>query len=76
MRDIVLNVVTPLAVIYALASVVVLVRRPYDLTQAEGLRRWCKVNWVAIGLLVLAVVVKFVLFVIGAMTNPLDCFTC
>jgi len=67
------NVRLALVLVYAAASVFALVRRPNELTRIEALRRWGKVNWVALGFLALALMWKFVHFVIDAVNGCALC---
>jgi hypothetical protein len=62
-----------LALVYALASAFALVRRPNEITRTEALRRWGKVNWIALGFLALALAWKCVHFAIDAVNGCALC---
>jgi hypothetical protein len=72
-RRIMIDALLTLVLIYAAASVVALVRRPNEPTRIEALRRWGKVNWVALGFVTLALVWKFVRLVIDAVNGCALC---
>jgi hypothetical protein len=53
------------AFIYALVSILVLIRQPDELNRAQGLRRWRVVNWVALGFLAILAMQKIVQFLVS-----------
>jgi hypothetical protein len=62
--------------VYVAASIFALVRRSDDLSRAEGLRRWRRLNRIILMLLALLLVGKCVYFFIDAATVPSHCLLC